>query len=141
MKKILLAMLIISGVAGAQDSTIVLNVQLKAGTIRELAFIAKESLEDSHFNVFLKWRTSFKSTNHSDNENVTIDTIPTLLVAKMYSVLHDTKGEALDDLTQSLISKRNTNDYLDSLCTSIEGVDTSKKANRRSLGNKMLRGN
>lgn len=141
MKKLFLAMLLISGVANAQDSTIVLNVQLKAGTIRELAEMAKSQTDDSHFNVFLKWRTSFKATNHSDNANVTTDTIPTVLVAEMYRFLYGIKGTELDDFATSITSKRNTNAYLDRLCDTIEAEDTSKAAFRKTKGNIALRGN
>lgn len=139
MKKILLLLLIGSGAYG-QDSTIVLNVQLKAGTIRELAEMAKTRNEEAEFNVFLKWRTSFKAVNHSDNANVTTDTIPTVLVAEMYRLLKDIKGVELDDFTTAIASKRNTNAYLDRLCDAIDAEFTSRDVSRKARGNKAMRG-
>jgi hypothetical protein len=133
-------MLLMSVSSAAQDSTIVLNVQLKAGTIRELAEMTKSRTDDAHFNVYLKWRTSFKATNHSDNANVTTDTIPTVLVADMYRLLKDIKGSDLDDFSTAINPKRNTNAYLDRLCDAIDAEFLSRDSLRKSRGNRSLRG-
>lgn len=105
-----------------QDSTIITNVQFKAITIRTLETAARNIQYSGAFESYLKWYNNFKQNNPADNANVTIDTIPVPMLAELYSiVLFDVRyQDVLDDFTQSLVSKRATNDYLDRLMTTHE---------------------
>ncbi len=106
----------------SQDSSIITNLQLKAKTVRGVEVISRVFIDDKSFNAYLKWYNYFKANNPNDNANVTIDTIPTLMLSEIYGrVLFDVRyGEIVDDLQQSTTSKRTTNSYLDSLMTTHE---------------------
>lgn len=128
MKKLLFLFLIIPMFAVAQDSTVVENLQLKAGTIKLLVGMALKSQDTSMLKTFLAWNVEFKANSPSDNTNVTIASALTTDVVRMYqSLLQLPAGltevqDFLGDFKTSIQPKRNTNSYLDDLCTGLETV-------------------
>lgn len=142
MKYILILLILFSSKCYAQDNTIVLNLQLKAKTIKALAIPARSFTPGNFFNAYIKWYTHFKANLPNDNANVSIDTIPTTMIAALYNMaLFDVKYQPIvADLVTSLTSKRNTNSLLDSLCTASEAKLTALQLQPITDGNKILTG-
>lgn len=127
MKKIFFILLIVvPAICFSQDSTVITNLQLKAGTIRVIAGQTMVSGDTSITRVFFKWGAQFKPIPPNDNANVTIDLCPTIIVAWIYERLLSLPGGYLDtydyktDFRTSILSKRNTNSFLDRLCDNLE---------------------
>lgn len=122
--------------------TIVINLNLKYKTIKCLAERTKNSPTEIFFKVFLKWRTTIRSSEPSDNSNVQTDTIHTVVVADMYEFLMGTPilKDALTEFKSSITSKRNTNSYLDSLCTAIEARYLAAEEVLKATGRRLLLG-
>ncbi len=118
------------------------NLQLKAKTIKALAIPAKSFTVGTFFDAYLKWFTHFKANIPNDNANVTIDTIPTIMVAALYDIaLFDVRYSTIvADLQTSLISKRSSDSELDTLCTASEAKLAQMIADNILEGNKILTG-
>lgn len=128
MKKIILILLLFPFLSQSQDSTLITNLQLKGGTIRVIVPYLFSTKDTSVFNTYQKWRVDYSDGSvPSDNANVTISITKTTTVAFMYEYLlqlpggYITQGENyITDFTTSILSKRNTNSYLDRLCDALE---------------------
>lgn len=123
MKHTLIFFILLLGLKSySQDTTIVTSLQLKAKTVRGLETISRVYTEVNFFEAYLKWYNHFKANNPNDNANVTIDSIPVLMLADIYGrILFDVRyGDIVDDVQQSTVSKRSANDYLDRLMTTHE---------------------
>jgi hypothetical protein len=136
MKKILFLFLILPIDLLAQDSTVITNLQLRAGTIKILSKQALNSNDTSITKIFFRWRTEFiNNTPPNDNANVTISDCPTVIVAWMYSELLNLRSgimqakDHLGDFKTSITSKRNGNTFLDRLCDNLEiGFDNENNS-------------
>jgi hypothetical protein len=120
----------------------VLNLQLKAKTIKALAIPSRSFTQGTFFDAYIKWFTHFKTNLPNDNANVNIDSIPMIMVAALYDItLFDIKYKTiLDDFQTSLISKRNIDSVLDDLCSASEDKLTQMIADNILEGNKLLSG-
>jgi hypothetical protein len=144
MKKIFILILLSasSGFAMSQSgNSLVTNLQLKAGTIRTIAPVARGLNERYSINAFIKWYNQIKAVNPSDNANVTVDSIPTLMVARIYEIsLFDVKyDDVRSDISSALTSKRATNTLLDALCTAAEAALTRVKTEEKNKGTDLLK--
>lgn len=142
MKKTFIVIALLIGLNSFGQSPWVTNWQLQAGTWRTIAEDFKSNSQFSDFIGFIKIFNSFKATNHADNANVTLDSIPTEMVALLYErVLFDVAyGDILSNFQNSLTSKRATNTLLDGLCTALEARLAAIRASKKSGGNKLLTG-
>lgn len=139
---ILVGFIPIFGKAQGAD-TIVINLNLRYSTIKTLANQVKISDVGKYFKVFTKWSATIKGgTEPADNANVQVDTIHTLLVVSLYEFLNANPSlkVALNDFKTSITSKRNTNSYLDSLCTATETRYSNMEADLKTYGRKLLLG-
>jgi hypothetical protein len=120
----------------------VLNLQLKAKTIKALAVPSRSFTQGTFFDAYIKWFTHFKANLPNDNANVSIDSIPTIMIAALYDIaLFDVKySTILDDLQTSLISKRGIDSELDGLCTASEAKLQQMIDDNILEGNKILTG-
>lgn len=141
MKAILFLIFFIPFTVKSQDSLWITSLQLKAGTIKLLASRALVSGDTSILKVFYKWRSQFiNSPPANDNSNVTIDSAQTVVVYWMYQNLLNLPGglvkvtDYINDFTTSIQSKRNANNYLDSLCDAIELFYTNQMADYKASG-------
>lgn len=143
MKKILLIISLLIGLNTFSQSPWVTNWQLQAGTWRTIAEDFKSNSQFSDFVAFIKIFNSFRATNHADAANVTLDSIPTVMVAILYEkVLFDVAyGDILSNFQNSLTSKRATNTLLDGLCNALEARLVTMRSGKKAAGNKLLTGN
>lgn len=121
--------------------SLVTNLQLKAGTIRTIAPVAKTIDTRYSLKTFVKWYSQIKASNPSDNANVTVDSISSVMIATIYEItLFDVKYEdVVSDISGALISKRATNTLLDALCTAAESRKTAYKAAPKNEGTELLK--
>lgn len=128
MKKIILLLLLIPLLSKSQDTTLVTNLQLKGGTIKMAVPFLASSTDTAILNTYQKWRVDYTDGSvPNDNANVTISITKTTTVAFIYGVLLQLPAGLLSDgdnfitdFTTSILSKRNTNTYLDRLCDELE---------------------
>lgn len=143
MKKILLIIALLIGLNSFSQSPWVTNWQLQAGTWRTIAEDFKSNAQFSDFVAFIKVFNNFKGNNHNDNVPITLDSIPTVMVAILYEkVLFDVAyGDILENFQTSLTSKRGTNSLLNTLCTALETRLNNMRSGKKAAGNKLLTGN
>lgn len=143
MKKFFLLVLLTTSTMFAihaqSGDSLVTNLQLKAGTIRTIAPVAQKMNIDYSLKAFTKWYANLKASNPSNNANVTIDSIPTLMIATLYEiVLFDVKyANVLQDIETAVNSKRNSNELLDALCTEAESRLAAYKEEPLIAGTKL----
>lgn len=144
MKYLIILILLIplsENIYAQSGDSLVTNLQLKAGTIRTIAPVAKNIDARYSMKAFVKWYNQIKSSNPSDNANVTVDSIPSVMIAAIYDiVLFDVKYEdVLSDISGALTSKRATNSLLDVLCTASEARKTAYKLSAKTEGTELLK--
>lgn len=145
-KLIILFALSVPFVSKSQDSTIVTNLSMKAGTIRLI--VGTITINESSARPFIKWSDTFiYNPPANDNANVLIDTIETTFIAQCYQALLSMSAgntevdDFIGDFKTSIQSKRNQNTYLDSLCDALELSFINSFEAIKQRGNKMLTGN
>lgn len=126
----------------ANDSAYTKNLALQARVIVYLVPRTLDPSNDSLYSVFIKWRSALRNNPVSGTTTVTIDTIPTVELANLYSyVLQQPDGLGVGALMKSQInSARNANPYLQRLCTAIEDAYSAQLANMILIGRKLLLG-
>lgn len=141
---IIIISFLISTISYSQYSSadsLITGWQLQAGTWRTIAEDFKLNSQFRDIPAFAKIFGNFKSNVHSDNANVTLDSISTVMVVFLYErVLFDIEyGDILDDFQSSLTSKRNTNDMLDDKCDELDARLTERRNGRKEKGRKIFR--
>lgn len=146
MKKIILLLLLIPLLSKSQDTTLVTNLQLKGGTIKMAVPFLASSTDTAILNTYQKWNEDYTDGSvPNDNANVTISITKTTTVAFIYGVLLQLPAGFLSsgdnfitDFTTSILSKRNTNTYLDRLCDELEAKYIADRLGIISSSNQLL---
>lgn len=146
MKVALISVAIILGIntycQSPNDSAYTKNLALQARVIVYLVPRTLDPSNDSLYSVFIKWRAALRNNPVSGTTTVTIDTIPTVELANLYSyVLQQADGLGVGALMKSqLTSARSANQYLQRLCTAIEDAYSAQLANIILIGRRLLLG-
>lgn len=145
--KILLSILFVflSFSLSAQDSTKIRSLVLKASTIEStFIYLFGQVENDSAFQVYLDVRKFWRPTRPAGTALITIDSIPTVELAKLYNYcLENHSGMRLGNLISgesSFTAARAANTYLNRLCTEYDNFWLDKRALIRSRMAFALRG-
>lgn len=146
MKKIIFLLLLTPLLGKSQDTTLVTNLQLKGGTIKMAVPFLASSTDTAILNTYQKWRVDYTDGSvPNDNANVTISITKTTTVAFIYGVLLQLPSGFLKagddfvaDFNTSIISKRNTNSYLDRLCDELEEKYSADRIGVSSKSDQLL---
>ena len=144
MKKTITAILIlVSFNLQAQDTTQVKSLQLMARMIEYLIPVCMNTDNDSLFQVYIDLRPTFRVKNPpTGNTLVTIDSIPTVELAKLYNyTLSNNDGLGYGNQMKTAIAPaRATNSYLNTLCTGYEAYWSERLNSLRASGRRILKG-
>lgn len=146
MKRILLSFFILVSINSfaqdTNDSAYMKNIPIQARVIFYLTPRTLDPSNDSLYSVFIKWRTSLRANPVTGTTTVTIDTIPTVELANLYSyALSNPDGLGAGNIVKSqLTTPRAAHPYLDRLCTAIEASYAAQLTNAQNIGKKLLSG-
>lgn len=146
MKKVILSICILISIRAfsqdTNDSAYMKNIPIQARVVFYLTPRTLDPSNDSLYSVFIKWRASLRANPVTGTTTVTIDTIPTVELANLYSyALSNPDGLNAGSIVKSqLVTPRASHPYLDRLCTAIEAAYSAQLTTMQNIGKKLLSG-
>lgn len=140
MKKLLTFILICVALSSkGQDTTIVLNQALPAYIIRYMM----PSVRTTAAKTFWKFKRALEITNAQGTTSVTIDTIPTVTLARLYAISQSAPGGHTVNapFTNAIAAKRAANSYLNTLCNAVDARLTDERNGIILAGERMKNDN